>query len=142
MRGKPHHHHIACTLYVVFFRVPSGVTRKQVRTVNNAAKLTAPARRVFHNMADDHILLRQFEHHSARSVFSALWGRPDFYCHAFKLRTSTPTTGCGARSTSLWVHRNLFRQMLRDGNLYFAGMLHATTASPTSSAHIGGWVNP
>ena len=40
---------------------------------------------------------------------------------------------CGARSTSLWVHRNLFWQSSRDGNLYGSGMSHATTASPKPS---------
>ena len=40
-----------------------------------------------------------------------------------------PTTGCGARATSLWVHRNLFWQLSRDGNLHGSGMSHATTAS-------------
>ena len=41
-----------------------------------------------------------------------------------------PTTGCGARSTLLWVHRNLLWQLSRDGNWQGLGMLHATTASP------------
>ena len=36
-------------------------------------------------------------------------------------------------STSLWVHRNLFRQLLRDGNLHGSGMSHATRASPKPS---------
>ena len=44
-----------------------------------------------------------------------------------------PTTGCWARSTSLWVHWNLFWQLLRDGNLHGLGMSHATTASPKPS---------
>ena len=39
-------------------------------------------------------------------------------------------TGCSARSTSLWVHRHLFWQLSRDGNLHGSGMSHATTASP------------
>ena len=43
------------------------------------------------------------------------------------------TTGCGARSTPLWVHRNLFWQLSRDGNLHGSGMSHATTASPKPS---------
>ena len=33
-------------------------------------------------------------------------------------------TGCGARSTSLWVHRNLFWQLSRDGNLHSFGISH------------------
>ena len=44
-----------------------------------------------------------------------------------------PTTGCGARSTCLWVHRNLFWQLSRDGNVRGSGMSHATTASPKPS---------
>ena len=47
--------------------------------------------------------------------------------------SSRPTTGCGARLTSLWVHRNFFWQLSRDGNLHGSGMLHATTASPKPS---------
>ena len=42
-------------------------------------------------------------------------------------------TGCRARSTSLWVHRNLFWQLPIDGNLYGSGMWHATTASSKPS---------
>ena len=42
--------------------------------------------------------------------------------------STRPTTG--ARSTSLWVHRNLFWQLSRDGNLHGSGMSHATTTSP------------
>ena len=39
------------------------------------------------------------------------------------------------RSTinSVWVHRNLFWQLPRDGNLHGSGMSHTTTASPKSS---------
>ena len=47
----------------------------------------------------------------------------------FWLRNTRPTTGRGARSTSLWVHRNLFRQMSRDGNLHGSGISNVTTAS-------------
>ena len=54
-----------------------------------------------------------------------------------------PTTGCGIRSTSLWVHRNLFWQLSRDGNLHGSGMSHATTVSPKPSfGHFGGWATP
>ena len=42
-------------------------------------------------------------------------------------------TECGARSASLWVHRNLFWQLSRDGNFHGSGMSHATTASPKPS---------
>ena len=41
-----------------------------------------------------------------------------------------PTTGYGARSTPLLVHRNLFWQLWRDGNVRGSGMSHATTDSP------------
>ena len=43
------------------------------------------------------------------------------------------TIRCEARSTSLWVHRNLFWQLSRDGNLHGSGMSHATTTSPKPS---------
>ena len=43
--------------------------------------------------------------------------------------STRPTTGCGARSTSLWVHRNLVWQRSRDGNLHGLGVSHAMTAS-------------
>ena len=41
--------------------------------------------------------------------------------------------GCGARSTPMWVHRNVFWQLSRGGNLHGSGMSHATTASPKLS---------
>ena len=44
-----------------------------------------------------------------------------------------PTTRCGARSTCLWVHRNLFWQLSRGGSFHGSGMAHATTASPKPS---------
>ena len=44
--------------------------------------------------------------------------------------STRPTTGCEARSASLWFHRNLFWQLSRNGNLLGSGMSHATTASP------------
>ena len=47
--------------------------------------------------------------------------------------STRPTTGCGARSTSFWVHMNLFWQLSTDGNLHGSGMSHATTASPKPS---------
>ena len=47
--------------------------------------------------------------------------------------STRPTTGCGARSASLWVHRNLFWQLSRDRNVHGSGMSHATTASPKPS---------
>ena len=45
-----------------------------------------------------------------------------------------PTTRCRARSTSVWVHKNLFRQLSRDGNLHGSGMSHVMTASPKLSS--------
>ena len=47
--------------------------------------------------------------------------------------TTSCATGCGARSTSLWAHRNLFWQLYRDRNLHCLGMSHAMTASPNPS---------
>ena len=44
--------------------------------------------------------------------------------------STRPTTGCRAGLTPLWVHRNLFWQLSRDGNLHGSGMSHAMTASP------------
>ena len=43
------------------------------------------------------------------------------------------TTGCRARSVSLWVHRNLFWRLSRDGNMHGTGMSHATTTFPKPS---------
>ena len=42
----------------------------------------------------------------------------------------TNVTGCRARSTSLWVHRNIFWQLSRDGSLNGSGTSHAMTVSP------------
>ena len=47
--------------------------------------------------------------------------------------STRPTTGCGERSTSVSVHRNLFWQLTTDGNLHSLGMSHATTACPKPS---------
>ena len=44
-----------------------------------------------------------------------------------------PKIGCGARSAPLWVQRNLFWQLSRDGNLHGLSMSHAMTASPKPS---------
>ena len=41
-----------------------------------------------------------------------------------------PPTGCGVRSTSLWVHRNLSWQLSRDGTSHGWGMSCAKTVSP------------
>ena len=51
----------------------------------------------------------------------------------FPTWSTRPTTGCRARSTSLWVCKNLFLQLSRNGNLYGLGMSHAMTASPKPS---------
>ena len=37
------------------------------------------------------------------------------------------------RTASLWVHRNLFWQLSRDGNLHGSGMSHTMTDSPEPS---------
>ena len=53
----------------------------------------------------------------------------------------TPRTGCVARSTSLLIHRNLFWQLSRDGNLHGSGMSHAmATFENHPSGHLWGWV--
>ena len=58
-------------------------------------------------------------------------------------RSKRPTTVCGARSTSVWVHSNLFWQLSKDSNLHDLGMSHATTASPNHpSGHLGGLAMP
>ena len=49
---------------------------------------------------------------------------------AFPTWITKPTTGCGARSASLWVHRSLVWLLSRDGNLHGSGMSHVTTTSP------------
>ena len=41
--------------------------------------------------------------------------------------STRPTTRYEARSTLLWVHRNLFWQLSRDGSLHGWGMSHTTT---------------
>ena len=47
--------------------------------------------------------------------------------------STRPMTGCGARSTPLWVHRNLFWKLSRDGNLHGLSTSLVTTASPKPS---------
>ena len=47
--------------------------------------------------------------------------------------STRPTTGCGARSTPMRVHRNFFWQPSRNRNLHGSGMSHATTVSPKPS---------
>ena len=47
-----------------------------------------------------------------------------------------PTTGCGARSTSLWILRNLLWQLSRDGSLHGSGMSLATTTSRKPSFRV------
>ena len=49
------------------------------------------------------------------------------------LKGTLLTTGCGTRSTFLWVHRSLFWQLSREGNLHGLSMSHVTTASPKPS---------
>ena len=47
--------------------------------------------------------------------------------------STRPTTGCGTRSTSLWVHRNFFWQLSREESVHGSSMSHATTASAEPS---------
>ena len=47
--------------------------------------------------------------------------------------STRPTIWCGASPTSLGVHRNLFWQLSRDGNLHGLGMLHTMITSPKPS---------
>ena len=56
-----------------------------------------------------------------------------FSSHYFFLLFHSLPTGCGARSASLWVHRNLFWQLSRDGNLHGSNMLHVTIADQKPS---------
>ena len=41
--------------------------------------------------------------------------------------STRPTTWCVSRTTSVWVHRNLFWQLSRDQNWYGSDMSHVTT---------------
>ena len=69
---------------------------------------------------------------SARENFSAL---PTW--------STRPTTGFGARTTSLWVH--LLRQLSRDGNLHAWFWACHTPRQPLKhhlSGHLGGWTMP
>ena len=56
------------------------------------------------------------------------------------------TTGCGARSTPLWVHGNLFWQLSRDGNLHpwFTHVTCHISLSKTmlQGMYLGGWAAP
>ena len=56
--------------------------------------------------------------------------------------SSRPMTGCGERSSSLWVHRTLFWQLSRDGNLHGLDISLTMTASPKPSfrAPWGWWL--
>ena len=56
---------------------------------------------------------------------------------------SLPSLQLGARSISLWVHRNLFWQLLRDGNLHDSA--YHTPRQPLQnhlSGHLAGWATP
>ena len=59
------------------------------------------------------------------SVFRSISASPTW--------STRPTTGSGARSTSLWVHRNLFWQSSRDRNWQGSHMSRITKASPKPS---------
>ena len=47
-----------------------------------------------------------------------------------RISYSEHKTGCGARSTSLLIHMNLFRKLPSEGNFHGLGMSYDTTASP------------
>ena len=47
--------------------------------------------------------------------------------------STRPTNGCRARSTSLWVHRNVFWQLSRNENLHSSDTSHPRTASSNLS---------
>ena len=57
--------------------------------------------------------------------------KPDTWGNLFASPTwsTRATTGCRARSVSLWVHRNLFWQLATNGNSHGPSMWHPTTAS-------------
>ena len=55
--------------------------------------------------------------------------------------STRPTTWCGARSTSLWVHRKLFWQLSRDGNLHGSGVMRHNILSKTFLRGKG-WATP
>ena len=67
---------------------------------------------------------------STQTTLSDIWGN----FSASPTWSTKPTNGCGARSTSLRAHRNLFWQLSREISLHGLGHKpHATTASPKSS---------
>ena len=118
------------------FRIPKG-PHKETLTINHQTKGINSAQQMSHThfvssirfsfhlfvFEDVHLVAPGFWNQRARGNFfiSPTW-------------STRPTTGCGARSTSLWVQRNLFWQLSRDRNLHGLGMSHATTASPKLSS--------
>ena len=53
--------------------------------------------------------------------------------------STRPATGCGVKSTSFWVHRNLFWQLSKDGNSHGSGLSGATTVCRKSSFRAPYW---
>ena len=53
-----------------------------------------------------------------------------FSVFSFVLDTSAEALLVALQSCRMWVHRNLFWQLSRDGSLHGSGMSHAMTASP------------
>ena len=62
-------------LQVLFSCTACSKMKTQVRTANNAARLTALTRWGLLKTVNDHFLWRQLKHHCACCVFSALWGQ-------------------------------------------------------------------
>ena len=65
----------------------------------------------------------------SRLLIPISWGNLPASC----TWSTRPTTGCEARSTDLWLRRNVFWQPSRDLNLRGSSMSHATTSSPKPS---------
>ena len=84
--------------------------RKQVQALQASCHLHSP----FSSTAVKHgpclLSLKRRSRLSKPSAFGNFFASPTW--------NTRPTTGCGAISTSLWVHRNLFWQLSRDGNLH------------------------
>ena len=106
---------------------------RQVRAVQVSCHLHPPLR--LRNI-DPACWLKQKK--GSRLSKPSAWG--NFSASPTWSTRTRPTTGCGARSTSLWVHMDLFWQLSRDGNLHGSGMSLAMTVSP--SGHLRGWATP
>ena len=113
----------------------------QCNTISFASKFKLYASlftSILHYGCETWNLLADSEHGSRPSKPSA-WGN----LSVSPIWSIRPTTGCGAGSTSLWVHRNLFWQLSRDGNLHGSGMSHARQPLHNHpSGHLGGRATP